>query len=85
VTLSELFPTAVHDTHQYANNQADLSHQPTRERERGMHRFESSGTRNDFSMCMRRYTISSTSVAISWPLVIIGNYVSVPLRLGRRP
>jgi hypothetical protein len=34
-------PDVVHDTTQYANNRAELSHQPTRARERGMRRFKS--------------------------------------------
>jgi putative transposase len=34
-------PDATHDTSQYANNRAELSHQPTRVRERGMRRFKS--------------------------------------------
>ena len=34
-------PTALHDTRQYANNCADVSHQPTRQRERQMRRFKS--------------------------------------------
>ena len=37
----ELLPDAIHDTSQYANNRAELSHQPTRVRERGMRRFKS--------------------------------------------
>ena len=37
----ELMPDVVHDTAQYANNRAELSHQPTRVRERGMRRFKS--------------------------------------------
>jgi putative transposase len=36
-----LIPDAIHDTSQYANNRAELSHQPTRVRERGMCRFKS--------------------------------------------
>jgi len=36
-----LIPDAVHDSSQYANNRAELSHQPTRVRERGMRRFKS--------------------------------------------
>ena len=32
---------AIHDTGRYANNRAELSHQPTRARERGMRRFSS--------------------------------------------
>ena len=34
-------PSVVHDTSRYANNRAELSHQPTRERERQMGRFKS--------------------------------------------
>jgi putative transposase len=37
----ELIPDAIHDTSQYANNRAELSHQPTRVRERVMRRFKS--------------------------------------------
>ena len=36
-----LLPGAAHDTRQYANNRAELSHQSTRVRERGMRRFKS--------------------------------------------
>ena len=41
VAHRELIPEALHDTAQYANNRAELSHQPTRVRERGMRRFKS--------------------------------------------
>ncbi len=41
VAHRELIPEAIHDTSQYANNRAELSHQPTRIRERGMRRFKS--------------------------------------------
>ena len=37
----EIFPESIHDTSQYANNRAELSHQPTRVRERGMRRLKS--------------------------------------------
>src|SRR3954454_8516649 len=33
----------VHDTQRYANNRAEVSHQPTRQRERYMRRFKSAG------------------------------------------
>ncbi len=36
VAHRELIPETIHDTSQYANNRAELSHQPTRVRERGM-------------------------------------------------
>lgn len=41
VAHRELIPGAIHDTSHYANNRAELSHQPTRVRERGMGRFKS--------------------------------------------
>jgi putative transposase len=41
VAYRELIPDTIHDTSQYANNRAELSHQPTRVRERGMRRFKS--------------------------------------------
>ncbi|TFG81223.1 MAG: IS6 family transposase, partial [Chromatiales bacterium] len=41
VARRELMPGAAHDTHRYANNRAELSHQPTRVRERGMRQFKS--------------------------------------------
>jgi putative transposase len=41
VARRELMPETIHDTGRYANNRAELSHQPTRVRERGMRRFSS--------------------------------------------
>ena len=41
VARRELIPDTIHDTAQYANNRAELSHQSTRVRERGMRRFKS--------------------------------------------
>ena len=41
VAHRELMPEVIHDSSQYANNKAELSHQPTRVRERGMRRFKS--------------------------------------------
>lgn len=41
VARRELIPDSIHDTLRYANNRAELSHQPTRARERGMRRFKS--------------------------------------------
>ena len=37
----QVLPSAEHDTSQYANNRAELSHQVTRQRERQMRRFKS--------------------------------------------
>jgi putative transposase len=36
-----VMPSVVHDTGRYKNNRAEVSHQPTRQRERGMRRFKS--------------------------------------------
>ena len=36
-----IMPSVAHDTSQYANNRAEVSHEPTRQRERGMRRFKS--------------------------------------------
>jgi putative transposase len=41
VAHRELIPDSYHDTSKYANNRAELSHQPTRVRERGMRKFKS--------------------------------------------
>ena len=41
VAHRELILDTIHDTSQYANNRAELSHQPTRVRERVMRRFKS--------------------------------------------
>ena len=41
VAHRELIPESIHDNDQYANNRAELSHQPTRVRERGMRKFKS--------------------------------------------
>ena len=36
-----MMPSVTHDTNRYANNRAEVSHQPTRQRERQMRRFKS--------------------------------------------
>ena len=48
VALRELIPETIHNTAQYANNRAELSHQPTRVRERGMRRFKSTAQAQRF-------------------------------------
>ena len=44
----EVMPTTIHDTSQYANNRAELSHEPTRQRERTMRGFKSMGQAQRF-------------------------------------
>ncbi|MFT7214153.1 MAG: putative transposase, partial [Granulosicoccus sp.] len=41
VAHRELIPETIHDTSQYANNRAELSHQPARDRERGIRALKS--------------------------------------------
>ena len=48
VAQRELIPNTIHNTTQYANNRAELSHQPTRVRERGMRRFKSTAQAQRF-------------------------------------
>ncbi len=48
VAHRELIPDTIHDTSQYANNRAELSHQPTRVRERSMRRFTSASQTQRF-------------------------------------
>ena len=44
----EVMPNTIHDTSQYANNRAELSHEPTRQRERTMRGFKSMGQAQRF-------------------------------------
>ena len=48
VAQRELIPETLHNTAQYANNRAELSHQPTRVRERVMRRFKSTAQAQRF-------------------------------------
>ena len=43
-----VLPSVIHDTSQYANNRAEVSHQPTRRRERQMQRFRSAAQAQRF-------------------------------------
>jgi len=44
----DILPSVDHITQQYANNRAEVSHQPTRQRERQMQRFKSVGQAQRF-------------------------------------
>ncbi len=50
VAHRELVPDTIHDTSHNANNKAELSHQPTRVRERVMRRFKSQQQAQRFLM-----------------------------------
>ena len=44
----DVLSSATHDTRQYAHPRAEVSHQPTRQRERLMRRFKSTGQAQRF-------------------------------------
>jgi putative transposase len=44
----EVMPSVAHSTEQYENNRAEVSHEPTRQRERQMRRFKSMGQAQRF-------------------------------------
>ena len=48
VAQRDLIPETIHNTARYANNRAELSHQPTRVRECGMRRFKSTAQAQQF-------------------------------------
>ena len=64
-----ILPGVTHDTQQYANNRAEISHQPTRMRERQMRRFKSPRQAQGFLslhgvvrnlFCVARHLLRST-------------------------
>ncbi len=46
--LRSVMPSVIHSTKQYENNRAEVSHQPTRQRERQMRKFKSPGQAQRF-------------------------------------
>ena len=44
----EAMPSVTHSTEQYENNRAEVSHEPTRQRERQMRRFKAIGQAQRF-------------------------------------
>ncbi len=46
--LRSVMPSVIHSTKQYENSRAEVSHQPTRQRERQMRRFKSPGQAQRF-------------------------------------
>ena len=85
VALRELIPGTIHNTARYANNRAELSHQPTRVRERGMRRFKSRAQAQRFLtihtavynlfnlgrhlVCAEHYRKLRTDAFGQWPLL----------------
>jgi putative transposase len=49
--INVIGPSIPHDTDQYSNNIVEISHQPTRQRERQMRKFKSAGQAQRFLAC----------------------------------
>ena len=79
-----VMPSVVHCTDQYANNRAEVSHQPTRQRERQMRRFKSAAHAQRFSRCTDPSRISFASAATSCGPSIIGSCERGPSVSGER-
>ena len=86
----EFIPDTIHDTSQYANNRAELSHQPTRVRERGMRRFKSTHQAQRF---LSTHAAVYNLFNLGWNLISAKHYrffrarslplgCNAPLRLG---
>ena len=67
VAHRELIPETIHCMEKYANNRAELSHQPTRVRERGMRRSDVS----EFKSVKQAQRFLNTHAAVSTRLSII--------------
>jgi len=89
VAHRNLMPDTIHDTSQYAKNRAELSHQPTRVRERGMRSFKStvqaqrflsvhSAVYNLFNLCRHltsasHYRLFRLCAFASWKNAVVKN------------
>jgi len=76
VAHRELILEAIHDTNQYANNRAGVSHQPIRVRERGMRRFKSAG------QAQRFLAVDAAEYNLFNLVGFIDHLDRVPLRIG---
>ncbi len=77
VAQRDLIPDTIHDASQYVNNRAELSHQPTRVRERVMRRFKSTQQAQRF---LTVHTAVYNSINLGRYLVSAKNYRFFRLR-----
>jgi hypothetical protein len=78
----KILPRVEHRQSRYLNNRAEVSHQPTRRRERQMKRFKSARHAQRFlSTHSRIHTISSSAVITSAP-ISIARLATPPLAHG---
>jgi putative transposase len=83
--LRILLPNVRHDTHRYANNRAEVSHQQTRQRERHMRRFKSTqqATILNRPRCGTKSFSPRPAFAEIFKLPIIANAILRGLESGR--
>jgi transposase-like protein len=79
-----LMPSVVHDTERYANNRAEVSHEPIRQRERQMRGFKPLVKRNDSGRCTESFRIFSESDATCCGQLATGCCEAVPSLFGTR-
>ena len=82
--LRSVMPSVIHSTKQYENNRVEVSHQPTRQRERQMRKFKSPGQAQRFlsCQCMDSSKTSSASGATCCRLAITESYGVARSSLG---
>ncbi len=66
-----VMPSVIHDTGRYKNNRAEVSHQPTRQRERQMRRFKSSA---QAQRCVSVHGITQNLFRVGRHLLRAANY-----------
>lgn len=79
-----VLPRVAHRQSRYLNNRAENSHQPTRERERRMKRFNHRSRHNVFSRCRASWRLISDPSGIYSVLRSIEGKETNDLRFGRK-
>jgi transposase-like protein len=78
-------PSVIHDTERYANNRAEVSHEPTRQRERQMRGFKPAAQAQRFlSLHGVIHTISSESDGTCSGQPTTGYYEPAPSLFGMK-
>jgi putative transposase len=79
-----LMPSVLHETERYANNRAEVWHEPIRQRERQMRGFNPWLKRNDSGRCTESFRIYSESDATCCGQSTTGSYELVPCWFGMK-
>ncbi len=78
----EVLPSVEHRQSRYLNNRAEVSHQPTRRRERQMQRFKSARHAQRFLSTIAGSTTTFSSAVIAYPPVNTGKPATRPSAHG---